>query len=194
MQLDPPPLEYLPAEVQPEALGLRRDGGDLVIVIAPVHPVRLMLAQLIPIGGLVVLILFLVFALFVASRNGADETVILGLPVVTCGVLLLVLLRRFIPVARFGRLPAVFRASRYELLLNVPTLGRRGRKQWPTSRIADISIRHAGAFPVLLRLIRLQVSSEDQTDVVLIPSPGGESLGELENSLRDAIGLPVFSE
>jgi hypothetical protein len=196
MSGNPPVLvDYQRAEIQPETIGIRREGDDVVVVIAPASPVRLMLDGLLPIVALVVLILFLVFVLFVVNSNGGmpGHDVILGIPIMACGALLVALLVHFIPVARFGRLPAVFRASRERLEVTAPILGRRGRRRWPSIEIADISIRHAGTLPVLLSFIRLQVSCEEETTVLLIPSPGRESLAVLENTLREAIGLPLFN-
>lgn len=190
-----PLIDYRQAEIQPETIGIRREGDEVVVVIGPASSVRLMLDGLLPIVALVVLILFLVFVLFVVNSNGGmpGDVAILGIPIVACGALLVGLLIRFIPVARFGRLPAVFRASRERLEVSAPILGRRGRRRWPSIKIADISIRHAGTFPVLLSFIRLQVSCEEETTVLLIPSPGRESLAVLENTLRESIGLPVFN-
>jgi hypothetical protein len=188
-------VDYQQAEIQPETIGIRRDGDEVVVVIGPASPVRLMLHGLLPIVALVVLIIFLVFALFIVNSNGGapNDLPILGIPIVACGALLLALLIRFVPVARFGRLPAVFRASRERLEVIAPILGKRGRRQWPSIEVADISIRHAGTFPVLLSYIRFQISCEEETTILLIPSPGRESLAVLEHTLREAMGLPIFN-
>jgi hypothetical protein len=88
----------------------------------------------------------------------------------------------------------MMRVSRERLLVHVPTLGRHGRREWPGNLIADVSIRHAGLVPGVLRFIRVRVSlTDDRAEAILIPSPGGESLALIEENLRDALGLPVFT-
>lgn len=192
---DPTPLiDYRGANVQTaQPIEVRQDGPDTVIVIGPASAVRLMLAQLIPIGALVLVLLLLVLVWLSTTAAGSNEANLLALPFACLIALLLFLLARFIPVARFGRTPAVFRASSDGLLLSAPMLGRRGRRVWARVEVVDITVRHAGAFPAVLRLIRVQVATlDDRYDVVLIPSPGGESLIVLEDALRDSIGLPAI--
>lgn len=189
-QIPPQVLSYHPAELQPGAIGIHSDGDETVIVIAPVSTIRLMLSQMIPIGALSVLVWFLSFV-WLELSPGAEDGFILGLPVAGCTVLLVVLLMRFIPIARFGRIATVFRVSRRRLDVIAPALGRRGRKTWPAEEVLDTSIRHAGAFPVLMQFIRLQISlTDDRVEVLLIPSPEGQPLGILESTLREALQAP----
>lgn len=189
----PPVISYHSAELRQEAIGIHRDGDDLIIVLAPVHSARLLLSQLLPIGALASVVLFLSVVWFMVGASISEEGFLLLLPLALCGTLLVWMLIRFIPIARFGRIPTVFRASRQRLQLIAPMLGRRGQKTWLASEIVDLSVRLAGAVPVLMEFIRLQVCSiDDRLDVVLIPSPKGQSLKVLEDALRQATGLPTL--
>ena len=187
--LPPPVIDYRPAAAQ-QTIGIHKDGDDMVIVLAPVHSARLMLSQLLPIGALGLVVLFLSILWFQAISPTGQESFLLFLPLALCGTLLVALLVRFIPIARFGRIPTVFRASRQRLQLIAPMLGRQGAKTWPAEEIVDLSVRLAGAVPVLMEFIRLQVcSADDRVDVVLVPSCKGQSLKTLEDLLRETLGL-----
>jgi hypothetical protein len=101
---------------------------------------------------------------------------------------------RFVTILRVARLPASVRASCARLTIDVPTLGSRRYREWPALLVADVSLRHAGVFPAVMRFIRMQIAfADDRIESVLIPSPGGESLALIEDNLRDAMGLPVIT-
>jgi hypothetical protein len=191
-----PVISYRTVPVAPQPIVIRRDGEDLVVTITPGPPTRLILGQLL----LVTLLLpptclCGLAAVYGISGGLPDDATATAVFIFAVGLVLLTRsVFRFVPIARFGRVAAILRVSRERIVANVPTLGRRGRREWPASQVADITIRHAGLFPALLRFIRIQVLlTDDRADVILIPSPGGESLALIEDNLRDALGLPVVT-
>jgi hypothetical protein len=193
---DPPVIAYQAVRVAPRPVVIRRDGDDLVVTVAPGPVAKLIVGQLLLIVALLPPTCFCAWATVVGigGRVPDDATVTAGFIAMVGLILLARSIRRFVPIARFGRVPATLRVSRQRISTNVPTLGRRGQREWPGSQVADISVRHAGLFPALLRFIRIQVAlADERADVILIPSPGGESLALIEDNLRDALGLRVFN-
>jgi hypothetical protein len=165
-------------------------------MIAPAPTVRLLLTQLAVIAASLVFLLFFGTLAVAGAMGGAPADVLAWAGILAIAPLALFVfsIMRFVPVARWARVPATVRVSRQRLLVNVPTLGRRGRREWLGPLIADVSVRHAGLVPGVLRFIRIQVSlSDDRAESIVIPSPGGESLAMIEDNLRDALGLPVFN-
>ena len=180
-----------------EPVVIRRESEHLLVIIAPARTARLIVGEVLLVGGLALLAsLFLGFIVIAAISGGssAGELAVAGLPAAACAIALTLAIRRIIPVARFAQEPATIQISQAALTIHVPTLGKRGRRQWATGLIADVSIRHAGLFPGVMRFIRIRLSlTDDQADVILIPSPGGESLALIEDNLRDALGLPAIT-
>lgn len=189
---DVPILQYPSAPAVSGPVEIRREGADLVVTIAPVKATRLVFAHVISMAVWLVILLCTWLLALLAAKDGAILFVVaaaaLSLIAISFGI------GRFVIILRVARLPASVRASRARLTVDVPTLGSRRCREWPAPLVADVSLRHAGVFPALVRFIRIQIAfADDRIESVLIPSPGGESLAVIEDNLRDALGLPVIT-
>jgi len=189
---DVPILQYPSAPAVSGPVEIRREGADLVVTIAPAKATRLVFAHVLSMAAWLIILLCTWLLAVLAARDGAILFVVaaavLSLFAISFGI------ERFVIILRVARLPTTVRASGAWLAIDVPTLGSRRYREWPASLVADVSLRHAGMVPALMRFIRMQIAfANDRIESVLIPSPGGESLALIEDNVRDALGLPVLS-
>jgi hypothetical protein len=129
---------------------------------------------------------------FGVSRRGDGGAALVGLlfvgPVVAVWMISVAALVR---AARYGRRPTVLTVSATRLILNCPHLSADPQRYWPRNEVVSIRLDPAGGRTGACRFLRVQVvTNSGQVSAARVPWRGAESVAELEDGLRTAMGLP----
>lgn len=185
-------LEY-PAPPVPQHAQWHREPGQVRLTLPPPPLWRLVLGPTLATVGMSV-----VAGAFVAvsvARNGrwGEGGPLLGVLLLLAPFLPLwfVALAALFRTARHGRQPTVVTVSAAGVDVDCPTLSGDSRRHWRRSQIIRLRLTAAVLLPLFHHGLRLSITGPDgEVVTVRIPWRGNEPVKELEDGLRDAVGLP----
>ena len=184
MPNSPQIIEYARASDAQE-IRIRREGDEILIFI-PAPPFwRLMTLALIRLSTLI-LLLGVVALMFYSSNPRSIFPLVLPWILLPASILVTI---SFTRVALAGSQPTLIRASRHSLAISPRGMAFLDFK-WPASELRDIGVRQTGAFPILAHNVELRlILNEDRIETYNIPWNGLGALANIEDNLRDILGL-----
>jgi|SRR5947209_7822430 len=188
-----PILDYAPSAAA--VFGWRREGAALVLTVPPLPLWRklpwIMLplavgSGAVPLGALACAVVAIGYGQWGLRLVLAP---VVGLATLAVGWLSWLEFKRRL---RLARRPMAIRMMAEELDVTAPGASPEGRRVWPRGQVLDVAAVAAGAVPALQPYLDLWVTTADvEKAVVRFPWPRNEPMAQVEDNLRDVLGLPA---